>query len=1064
MHSPVGTLVYTGDFKFDQSPMDGKVTDFARLAELGAEGVLALMSDCVRVEQPGFTPSERLVIETFDRVFDRAEGRVLITTFASNISRVQQAIQSAHRHGRKSAVVGRSMESNVAIARELDYLKIPDGALLRVDEVNKLPPEKILYVTTGSQGEPTSVLSRIANKEHRQIQLGPGDTVVISATPVPGNEEAVARTINNLFRQGVDVIYGASSTVHVSGHASREELRLMINLLRPQFVVPGPRRVPPHGPLQAGWRRSAAYRLANVLLPDLGSVMEFGDDNFGKITGKVEAGDVLVDGVTVGEVGEVVLRDRRLLSKDGVLIVVVTVDRQTGQVVAGPDLVSRGFVYASNSEELLEAAKDRALQAVTADSAVTAEPGFIQGQDQGVGRQVPLRADPPAADDPSRSAGNVAAAPSGAPFPFLVSAHHSFIVPRYVSERARVPSYLGARASKTSTGRRSALASGSRSSRGKKRGAMSLPPLDPRVRGKVAAVTLIALAAAGALSLVFASSEPTQRVKAGLLWFAGWGAMSVPVALLWAGVMMLTSRVQPGLRGQRLSLLGASLLALSFISLMQLSPVGEVDLPRRLALGQGGGFVGLLLADLILRNNIGIGGTVLVLLSCLTAGSMLVWRVTPGMVLAFARQRWTAFQLWREERAKIVVINAGHESVPARREPAPSRAPSPSRKPDAPAPESTEEPAPAAAGAREWLLPPINIFESIPEVELSQVDIRQRIKVIEDTLKSFGVEARVVEVNQGPAVTQFGVEPGVGVKVARIMALGNDLALRLAAAPLRLEAPVPGKQVVGIEVPNGTVAVVSIRDLLESPQYVKHKGKLRMALGRDVSGNPVVSDLAKMPHLLIAGATGSGKSVCLNSFIAALLFQNSPEDLRMIMIDPKMVEMMPFNGIPHLLTPVVTEMDKVVPALKWVVMEMERRYRLFAGRGCRNVEAFNRAASGKGTDLPSALHRSGHRRAGRPDDGGPRRGRADTVPAGTARPCHRHPPGGGHPTPLGRRGDRPDQGQLPHPDLLRRHFPGGLTNHPGPGWGGEVAGTRRHALPPQRRIQAHAIAGDLRIR
>lgn len=378
IHSPAGTLVHTGDFKFDQSPMDGKATDFGRLARLGSEGVLVLVSDCVRVEQPGFTPPERLVTETFDRVFANAQGRVLITTFASNISRVQQAIQSAFRHGRKSAVVGRSMENNVAIARELDYLHIPEGALLRVDEVNKLPPDKILYVTTGSQGEPTSVLSRIANNEHRQIQLGPGDTVIISATPVPGNEEAVSKTINNLFRQGVEVIYGAGSTVHVSGHASREELRLMINLLKPEFCVPG------HGE----YRHMVLYRrlaeecgipTSNILLSDIGTVMEFAQGS-GKVTGKVTAGDVLVDGVTVGEVGEVVLRDRRLLSKDGVVIVVVTVDRQTGRVVAGPDVVSRGFVYARNAEELLAAASERALRVLEVDGLAQAEPGFMQAK------------------------------------------------------------------------------------------------------------------------------------------------------------------------------------------------------------------------------------------------------------------------------------------------------------------------------------------------------------------------------------------------------------------------------------------------------------------------------------------------------------------------------------------------------------------------------------------------------------------------------------------------------------------------------------------------------------
>ena len=378
VHSPVGTLVHTGDFKFDQSPLDGKITDFARLAELGSEGVLALISDCTRVEQPGFTPSERLVTETFDRLFSKSEARVLVTTFASNISRVQQAIQVGHRHGRKSAVVGRSMESNVAIARELGYLQIPDGALIRVDELNKLPPEQTLYLTTGSQGEPTSVLSRIANKEHRQIHLTPGDTVIISATPVPGNEEAVSRTINNLFRQGVDVIYGASAMVHVSGHASREELRLMINLLRPEFCVPG------HGE----YRHMVLYKRlaeecgipsANILMAELGTVMAFGP-GFGKMVDRVTAGDVLVDGVTVGEVGEVVLRDRRLLAKDGVLIVSCTVDRQSGRIVAGPDVVSRGFVYARDSEELLDAAKEKAAQAIEVVGASEAEPGFMESK------------------------------------------------------------------------------------------------------------------------------------------------------------------------------------------------------------------------------------------------------------------------------------------------------------------------------------------------------------------------------------------------------------------------------------------------------------------------------------------------------------------------------------------------------------------------------------------------------------------------------------------------------------------------------------------------------------
>jgi ribonuclease J len=378
VHSPGGTMVHTGDFKFDQNPWDGRITDFGRLAELGGDGVLVLVSDCVRVEQPGFSPSERLVAETFDRIFSSVKGRVLITTFASNLSRVQQAINAAHRHGRKSAVVGRSIERNVAVARELGYLAIPEGSLVRLEELNKLPQEEALLITTGSQGEPTSALSRIASREHRQIQVGPGDTVILSASPVPGNEHAVSRTINNLFRLGADVIYGPEAGVHVSGHASREELRLMINLLKPQFVIPG------HGE----YRHMVLYkRLAeecgvpgpNILMPELGSVIEFAH-GYSKIVDTVTAGDVLVDGTTVGEVGEVVLRDRRLLAKDGVLIIIVTIDRQTGRLVDRPQVVSRGFVQVPDAEELLDAAKGRAEKAIEMCASAEAEPGFMESE------------------------------------------------------------------------------------------------------------------------------------------------------------------------------------------------------------------------------------------------------------------------------------------------------------------------------------------------------------------------------------------------------------------------------------------------------------------------------------------------------------------------------------------------------------------------------------------------------------------------------------------------------------------------------------------------------------
>lgn len=496
------------------------------------------------------------------------------------------------------------------------------------------------------------------------------------------------------------------------------------------------------------------------------------------------------------------------------------------------------------------------------------------------------------------------------------------------------------------------MASTSRKSKRKQSAVRRLPVLGPVARRRIGGVLLLAVGAGSGLSLLFPNGPATRILADGMGLLAGWGAMAIPVVLLWGGMAVLGLGPNGGLQLRRRDVAGAALLLLSFLGLLHLLPVGIQGLQERASGRQGGGFLGYALTWL-LEPNLGVLGSVLVLSAGGVAGVLLLGWLHPRDALRLIRAGWTSFQQWREQRKRAVRINPARDQAPiaaqtAAKKPQAAKA-APAAESDAPAEEEVHV---VGHPHREWVLPPIDIFEPVAAAELSQVDIRQRIRTIEDTLKSFGVDARVVEVNQGPAVTQFGVEPGVGVKVARIMALGNDLALRLAAAPLRLEAPVPGKQVVGIEVPNGVVSVVSIRDLLESATYTKHRGRLRLALGRDVSGATVVGDLAKMPHLLIAGATGAGKSVCLNSFIAALLYQCTPDELRMLMIDPKMVEMAPFNGIPHLLTPVVCEMDKVVPALKWVTKEMERRYRLFAARGARNIEGYNRLATGNGSDLP----------------------------------------------------------------------------------------------------------------
>ncbi|HEX5505034.1 MAG TPA: ribonuclease J [Thermomicrobiales bacterium] len=358
---PAGLLVITGDFKFDQTPIDRRPTDFARLVDFGRRGVLALISDCVHVETPGVTPSERTLEPTFERLFAEAPGRVIIATFASLISRIQQICDIAALYDRKVAVVGRSIEKNADMALELGYLHPPAGTLIDQHEAARLPDDRVVYVVTGSQGEPMAVLSRIANRDHRSLRVGAGDTVVISASPIPGNETSVLRIIDNLFRLGADVVYGATDTVHVSGHASQEEHKLMLNLVRPRYVVPfhGEYR---HLTLYARLAEGVGVPPEDIFRLQLGAILELGP-GFAEVVGQAPAGHIYVDGVTIGDVSDVVLRDRQTLARDGVLFVVLTVDRQTGELVAGPDITSRGFVLASQADELFEAAKGRVREA-----------------------------------------------------------------------------------------------------------------------------------------------------------------------------------------------------------------------------------------------------------------------------------------------------------------------------------------------------------------------------------------------------------------------------------------------------------------------------------------------------------------------------------------------------------------------------------------------------------------------------------------------------------------------------------------------------------------------------
>ncbi len=360
--TPIGTILHTGDFKFDQTPVDGAPTDYARLSQLGNKGLLALLSDSTNAERPGYTPSERTVGENIDRIFREATGRVLMATFASNVHRLQQAIASAARYGKKVAVIGRSMENTVQTAVRLGYLQAPEGTLVSVDELKRVPLQNQVILTTGSQGEPMSALTRMSVNDHKAIEIIPGDTVLLAATPIPGNEKSVGRTINNLYRRGAKVIYDRSAGVHVSGHGSQEEQKLMINLTRPKFFVPV------HGEYRMLLRHKMLAEACgvppeNILLGENGTVFEFTRDS-AQIGGKVTSGQVLVDGLGVGDVGNIVLRDRKQLSQDGILIVVVAMEKETGVILGGPDIVSRGFVYVRESEGLLEEAKERVKNAL----------------------------------------------------------------------------------------------------------------------------------------------------------------------------------------------------------------------------------------------------------------------------------------------------------------------------------------------------------------------------------------------------------------------------------------------------------------------------------------------------------------------------------------------------------------------------------------------------------------------------------------------------------------------------------------------------------------------------
>ena len=349
---PVGTCVHTGDFKIDATPIQGGMIDLARLGQLGNEGVLALLADSTNVERPGYTRSERSVGNSFDALFKGCEERIIVTTFASNVDRLQQIIDVAARYGRRVAVTGRSMENAMKVSTELGYMNIPDGVLMDLNQIKSLPKNRVCIITTGSQGETMSALSRMAFSTHRQVDILPGDRIIISASAIPGNEHSIGNVINELYRKGAEVLNERELALHVSGHACQEELKIIHALVKPKFFIPvhgEQRMLQTHAKLA----REMGMDSNHILISDIGRVMEL-TQNSARLAGTVTAGQVFVDGLGVGDVGSVVLRDRKHLAEDGMIVVVVSMSSEDGSVVSGPDIITRGFVYVKESEGLME--------------------------------------------------------------------------------------------------------------------------------------------------------------------------------------------------------------------------------------------------------------------------------------------------------------------------------------------------------------------------------------------------------------------------------------------------------------------------------------------------------------------------------------------------------------------------------------------------------------------------------------------------------------------------------------------------------------------------------------
>ena len=359
IHTPLGPVIHTGDYKIDTTPISEGMIDLARFGELGKQGVLAMLADSTNVESPGYSPSERDIGEHLDTLFDGCKDRIIVTTFASNVHRIQQVIDTAAKHGRRVGITGRSMENVMKVSLRLGYLKVPDGIMVEMTQIKNIPKDKLVIITTGSQGEAMSALYRMAFSGHKQVEIGAGDTIIISASAIPGNEETISRIINELFRKGANVIYGKQSFVHASGHACREEMKIMLGLIKPKFFIPlhGEHR---HLKLHSELAKQMGIEPKNIVISEIGNIIEITQKSI-KQNGSVPSGRIFVDGTGVGDVGSVVLRDRKHLAQDGMLVIVLSLSSEDGSLVSGPDIITRGFIYVKESSAFIEELREKVL-------------------------------------------------------------------------------------------------------------------------------------------------------------------------------------------------------------------------------------------------------------------------------------------------------------------------------------------------------------------------------------------------------------------------------------------------------------------------------------------------------------------------------------------------------------------------------------------------------------------------------------------------------------------------------------------------------------------------------